>query len=99
MSGVTKLVVGSTFPVHPPRAGGQLRIFHLYRELARCCDVDVITLVDPDQHASRRMLAPGLIEIRVPKSARHDAAQAELRVTEVSVTDTAFIDLHDLTPA
>jgi len=99
MSGVTKLVVGSTFAVHPPRAGGQLRIFHLYRELARHCDVDVVALVDRDQPASRRVLAPGLTEIRIPKSARHDAAEAELRVTEVSVTDAAFPDLHSLTPA
>jgi glycosyltransferase involved in cell wall biosynthesis len=99
MSGITKLVVGSTFAVHPPHAGGQLRIFHLYRELARHCDVDVIALVDRDQAASRRLLAPGLTEIRIPKSPRHDAAEAELRVTEVSVTDTAFVDLHELTPA
>lgn len=99
MSGVTKLVVGSTFGIHPPRAGGQLRILHLYRELAGYCDVDVIALVNHDQPASRRVLAPGLTEIRIPKSARHEAAEADLRVTEVSVTDAAFIDLHALTPA
>jgi glycosyltransferase involved in cell wall biosynthesis len=98
MTGVTKLVVGSTFAIDPPQAGGQLRIFHLYRELARHCDVDVVALVGREQPPSRRVLAPGLTEIRVPKSARHDAAEAELRVTEVSVTDIAFSNLHELTP-
>lgn len=98
MSAVTKLVVGSTFGISPPRGGGQLRIFHLYRQIARYCDVDVIAIVERDQPASRRVLAPGLTEIRVPKSAAHVAAEAELRVTQVSVTDAAFIDLHHLTP-
>lgn len=99
MTAVTKLVVGSTFGIFPPRGGGQLRIFHLYRQIARYREVDVIALVDRDDPASRRMLAPGLTEIRVPKSAAHGAAEAELRVTGVSVTDAAFIDLHHLTPA
>lgn len=97
---IRKLVLGSTFTIHPPRGGGQLRIFHLYRELARLCPVDVIALAQRDQSLSRRELAPGLTEITIPMSQAHGTAEDELhRACGVAVTDIAFADLHDLTPA
>jgi len=100
MTPVSKLVVGSTFGIYPPRGGGQLRIFHLYRQLARKCRVDVVSLVESDQQTSRRQLAPGLTEIRIPKSEAHTYAEAEFRgLTRVPVTDVAFSQLHHLTPA
>jgi glycosyltransferase involved in cell wall biosynthesis len=96
---VTKIVVGSTFGIFPPWGGGQLRIFHLYRQLARGCPVDVIALVAGDERRLRRELAPGLTEIRVPKSTRHVAAEAALEAQAgVPVTDVAFPELHELTP-
>ena len=94
----SKLTVGSTFGVHPPRGGGQLRIFHLYREIAARCPVDVIALVAAGERRLERDIAPGLREIRVPKSPRHSEAEAELeRDAGVPVTDVAFPELHHLT--
>jgi glycosyltransferase involved in cell wall biosynthesis len=99
MTSPTKFVVGSTFSVHPPRSGGQLRIFHLYKQLARHRPVDVIALVDPAEPASRRALAPGLTEIRIPRTSGHVAAETQLNVGGVAPTDIAFTRLHRLTPA
>jgi glycosyltransferase involved in cell wall biosynthesis len=99
MSSPTKLVVGSTFPIHPPQGGGQLRIFHLYRRLARRCPVDVIALVDHSAPASRREIAPGLTEIRIPRSEPQVAAEGRLHVAGIEVSDMAFVRLHRLNPA
>ena len=99
MSSPTKFVVGSTFPTQPARGGGQLRIFHLYRQLARHRPVEVIALVDEDQQPSRRELAPGLTETRIPRTQAYLAAEGKLHVTGVAVTDMAFARLHRLTPA
>ena len=100
MSFPTKITVGSTFGIYPPRGGGQLRLLHICRHLAARCPVDVIALVAGDEPALQRELAPGLREVRVPKSAQHVAAEAELeREAGVPVTDVAFPELHELTPA
>jgi glycosyltransferase involved in cell wall biosynthesis len=100
MSFPTKVTVGTTFGIYPPRGGGQLRLFHICRHLATRCPVDVIALVAGDEAALERELAPGLREIRVPKSAPHVVAETELeRQAGVPVTDVAFPELHELTPA
>lgn len=95
-----KLTVGSTFGIYPPLGGGQLRVFHLYRRLANYCPVDVVALVAAGEPARERQLARGLTEIRVPKTGRHAAAEAELeQQVGVAVTDVAFAELHAMTPA
>ena len=95
----SKLTIASTFAIHPPRGGGQLRIFHLYSQLAKHCLVDVVALVGHEEPPSQRQLASGLHEVRVPKSADHAAAEAELeREVGIPVTDVAFPELHELTP-
>jgi glycosyltransferase involved in cell wall biosynthesis len=100
MSFPTKLTVGSTFGIYPPRGGGQLRLFHICRHLAARCPVDVVALVAGDEPALQRQLAPGLREVRVPKSAPHVEAETELeREAGAPVTDVAFPELHELTPA
>jgi glycosyltransferase involved in cell wall biosynthesis len=99
MSPVPKLVVGSTFGIFPPQGGGQLRIFHLYRQLAEESPVDVIALVAGDEPRRRQEVAPGLTEVRIPKSTRHVAAETALEAQAgVPVTDVAFPELHELTP-
>ncbi len=99
MSTPAKLTVGSTFGIYPPRGGGQLRIFHLYRHLASHCPVDVVALVPGDEPALTRDLAPGLREIRVPMSGEHAAAEADLASEAAApVTDVSFPELHTLSP-
>ncbi|CAN5730246.1 glycosyltransferase family 4 protein [soil metagenome] len=86
--GRPKLVVTSTFRLVPARGGGQLRCLHLYGALARHVDVEVVCLVHASPEASRKEVAPGLIETAVPASAAHEARGAELtEEAGVAVTD------------
>ncbi len=73
--GRPRLVVTSTFPVWPPRGGGQLRMFHLYGELSRRFDVDLMCLATPTTAPSVRELLPGMTEYVVPQSADHHAEE------------------------
>src|SRR5712692_998553 len=77
-----QITVAVPFPVYPPLGGGQLRVFSLYRHLARHFDVELVTLAESDAQSSDHEIAPGLREIRVAKSARHQEEEARL-TTEV----------------
>ncbi|MED5619503.1 glycosyltransferase family 4 protein [Ideonella sp. BN130291] len=96
-----RMVVTVTFPVHPPRGGGQSRVFHLYRHLARHFDITLVTLGPADQPRFDAQIAPGLREIRIPKTEAHQAYenQQSQSVGWIPVTDiVAAMALH-LTPA
>jgi len=94
-----RLVVAVDFPVHPPRGGGQSRIFHLYKALARWAEVTLVTLCDDPALAGEFRLAPGLREVRVAKSEPHRAGQGALdRRLGTSVADIATLIHWDLTP-
>lgn len=95
-----KMVVAASFPVYPPRNGGQCRTFHLLKGLAQNFEIDLVTLGPEDQEGHERRIAPGLREIRVPKSAEHQAAEIELSrsVDFVPVTDIGLTRLHEHTP-
>ncbi|MGK9170945.1 glycosyltransferase family 4 protein [Inquilinus limosus] len=95
-----KLCVAVTFPIFPPRGGGQSRVFHLYRHLAQSCDVDVVCITNANDLPSDRLVAPGLREIRIPKSSAHRDAELALtrEVGAVPITDVAMPRLVHLTP-
>ena len=86
-----KVVVVSTFPVWPPFGGGQARIFNLYKELAQFHDVTLVCLAEEYR---KLRLAPGLIEICVPRSRGHlnhiDSLNERYKRTDLS--DIADID-------
>jgi len=90
------------FDVFPPRGGGQQRVFHLYRHLAAAlaCRIYLVTLGHSRQPFMEMEIAPGLCEIRVPKSIEHE--QAEQRISDacgsIPVTDVAFPELFRLSP-
>ncbi len=97
--GRPKLVVTSTFPVWPPRGGGQLRMYHLYRALGRRFDIDLICLSHPAVPASRRELADGMTEYVIPRSAEHFAREvAYSGQAGFPVTDIVDGQLITLTP-
>ena len=98
MSG--RLVVASSFPVDPPRGGGQRRIRGLYGALADLgVAAELVCLVDAGAPARRVELAPGLVEVDVPKTPAHAEAERELeRAAGTVVTDVALALLHELTP-
>jgi glycosyltransferase involved in cell wall biosynthesis len=66
-----KVVVLSTFEIHQPRHGGQLRCSHLYGSLAHHLDVQVVSLVEHDSQAGTRRLGPGFWEQAVTRSPEH----------------------------
>jgi len=65
-SGRPGLAVLSTFPVYPPRGGGQARIYNLYRALAADFEVTIVCMGTEHDRARSARLAPGLWETRVP---------------------------------
>jgi glycosyltransferase involved in cell wall biosynthesis len=98
-SGRPRLVVTSTFPIWPPRNGGQLRAFHLYGALTGAFDVEVISLAPPTVPSSIRQLRPGMVERVIPRTEAHDAE--ELAITQavgIPITDIVAGRLTRLTP-
>lgn len=94
-----KLVAATTFPVFPPRNGGQSRVFNLLRHLP--ADVEVVSLAPSGRPEGSRQVASNIVEHRVAQSEAHAAAEAELSraVDWTPVTDIAMSRLHHETPA
>lgn len=94
-----KLVVASTFPIFPPRHGGQMRTLHLFRAMAPDFDTVVVSLGRSNEPPFDAEIAPGVREVRVPMSEEHERrdrkAEAEIGVP---VTDVIMPELHSLTP-
>jgi len=85
-----RILVANTFPIYPPVGGGQQRLYHLYRNLVRMADVTMVTLVPVEALRETIELAPGFVEIRVPRSAALQQQEAELdRGTGISCGDLA----------
>ena len=95
-----RITVAVPFAVYPPLSGGQVRVFSLFRHLARDFDVELVTLTESDARLADDVIAPGLREIRVPKSARHRKADAKLmaEVGGIPVGDVGLLRFLDDTP-
>jgi len=63
-----KITVTTTFPIYPPRGGGQSRIYHLYRNLASEFEIEIVSFGDHGQEEFDEFIAPGVREIRIPKT-------------------------------
>lgn len=84
-----KILVLSTYACHPPRSGGEHRIFHLYKNMARDHDVTLLAMVRNFMPADDRMIAPNFRQICIPKN----RAQAE---RQWDVERQAGFDLYDV---
>jgi len=95
-----KITVAVPFPVSPARGGSQVRVLELYRELGRQFDVELVTLGESGGQRTETELAPGLREILVPKTPRHQAAETELARAAggLPIGDIALTLLHWSTP-
>jgi len=94
-----KKIVGTTsFQISPPVRGGQKRIYHLHRELARKADCVFVALSGNDT-SGRVTLSPGFVERSVActqkESLHRDKLQAALMA---SIDDIAAIDGYRLNP-
>ena len=96
-----KLTVATTFRVFPPMNGGQARVYHLYKNLAETFDIDIVSLGIATDARSEKEIAPGLVEIHVPKSEAHAKAERDMAdlVDHVPIGDIAAHTLIGLTPA
>jgi len=96
-----KLTVAVPFAVFPPLGGGQLRVFSLYRHVARAFDVELVTFTGSDAQLSDHEIAPGVSEIRVPKSVKHEQEEARLTAEAggIPVGDIALSRFVHETPA
>lgn len=95
-----KLTVATTFKVFPPMNGGQARVYHLYRNLARRYDIDIVSLGGPAESRSEVEIAPGLLEITIPRSQDHADAEyfVSRLVGERPVSDITTNALFGLSP-
>jgi glycosyltransferase involved in cell wall biosynthesis len=84
-----KLTVLSTFAVYPPKGGGQVRIYNLYRELATRFDVRLLCLTGPLDCPGAIRLASGFEEIKIPVS-------PEFQQEAVSLSEDIGIPATDL---
>ncbi len=97
--GRPKVVVTSTFAVHPPLGGGQLRCHHLYGALTDAVDVEIVSLAPPDHRAERVVHRPGFVETVVPKTAAHQAREGVIEARAgLPITDVVAAPLTRLTP-
>jgi glycosyltransferase involved in cell wall biosynthesis len=96
-----KLVVATTFSVHPPRGGGQSRVAGLYGALARLgVDIEIVSLVGRIEREGPITPSAGVREVRVPRTPEHETADWRLnQLTGVPVGDLGLALNHALTPA
>ena len=94
-----KITLAIPFAVFPPGRLESRRIFHLYRHLCDRFTVEIVSLADAGTPHFKGVVAPGMTEIRVPKSAKHQ--QAEIAMVQglgANVADATLMKLYPLTP-
>lgn len=70
-----KLLVLNPFPVYPPTSGGQERVFYLYKHVAEYYNVTILCFAD---RRGNKEIAPGLMQITIPKSRTHIMEELKL---------------------
>lgn len=94
-----KITVTSTFPIYPPQGGGQTRIYNLYKCLATNYDIDIVSFDGSDKEKSEMYIAPGLKEIRIPKTSKHQKEEWQIeKQARIPIGDISMITLSHLTP-
>ncbi|HKL27280.1 MAG TPA: glycosyltransferase family 4 protein, partial [Desulfuromonadales bacterium] len=86
-------LVVSTYPVFPPVAGGQLRLYHILRRLACRDRVSLLSL--GGDTAAEHTITPYFTEQVIPETASFAEAKAQVEARlGISAADIAFM-LHD----
>lgn len=94
-----KMTVLSTFEIYPPQGGGQIRVFNLYKQIAKQVDVDIISYTWDGQPYFEGFIAPGMREIRVPRTREHQRKEVGMgKDVEIPIGDIAMISLGGETP-
>ena len=94
-----KLTIAVPFAVFPPSGIESRRIFNLYRHLASQFTIEIISLADSGTSNFQGIIAPGLTEVRIPKSLEHQKAESEMvQELAANVADATLMELYCLTP-
>lgn len=94
-----RITIAVTFPVFPPRGGGQSRVFHLYKHLAKYFDIEFVSVTGFDQVPFQGEIAENVYEIRIPKSAKHQQQEQEIEKNiKVPISDIVMPELIRFTP-
>lgn len=70
-----KVLILSFFPAfYPPRSGGELRLYNIYKNLSKYYNITILSFTYPGsgEKYQKYTLSPDLVEIRIPKSKIHD---------------------------
>ena len=94
-----KITIAVPFSVFPPNNIESRRLFHLYRHLAEEFEIEIVSLAGAGEPHFRGVIAPGLTEIRIPKSLKHQQAEIDM-VQELgaNVADATLMKLYSLSP-
>lgn len=72
-----KLLVLSFFPCfYPPKSGGELRLFHLYRNLTESFEITMLSSAHVGDPVRRIVHAPSFVEYRIGKGDAYLSSQA-----------------------
>lgn len=94
-----KITVTSNFAVYPPKGGGQVRIFNLYKNLAKHYDIEIVSMTNIDEVKCRKEISEDLFESVIPKT--KEQAEEEWKYEKeigIPVSDTALPLVSHLTP-
>ncbi|MFM0248798.1 glycosyltransferase [Paraburkholderia sediminicola] len=94
-----KVVSLSTYPVYPPKGGGQARVFYLCRELSKEFDVHTICLVDgAEKHAIHHVTDHFTVEY-IPADLTYCEKDWDLyQLGGIPTTDVAMVGYHEQAP-
>src|SRR5262245_9765491 len=59
----------------PPASGGELRYYHIYRNLGRHYEIEMVSPTHPFAAPEAVRIGDGVVERRVPKTWRHESLQ------------------------
>jgi|GEM_PF-3543405 len=94
-----QITLAVPFAVFPPHDIKSRRLFHLYRHLAQDFNIEIVSLANANDEFFEGIIAPGLTEIRIPKSVKHEEAEIALvQKLKANVADATLMQLYSLSP-
>jgi glycosyltransferase involved in cell wall biosynthesis len=95
-----KVVSLSTYPIYPPKGGGQARVFYLCRELSKEFDVRTICLVDGALEPEIHEINEHFIVEYVPADKPYCESDWNLYIAGgIPTTDVAMVGHHEQAPS
>ena len=94
-----KITIATSFSIFPPRTDHAQRIFDLYKQLALTISIEIISLSESPDNYWQGVIAPGLSEIRIPKSVAHRQADREIKEKlGFQANNYSLLKLESVTP-